>query len=662
MLRHYAKPDRPSATDDMLETDVQKGGHVLTNGISANNAHDMIPVDLKQEETVLQHWRHQHWIQLQRGKLAPRRIAVRINTTLDLYLSRILFGGGIEKFLTLGTQTGKGEADLLLDTTGSLELRFKRDPAGVLPFSGSFGDYYRELFFHIPFLVANQLNSQGKYEDAKHWYEKIFDPTAPAPQDDSNVKHRVWQYYEFRNVKVPKLKDLLTDTAAIDQYQDDPFDPFAIARLRLSAFQKAIVMKYIDNLIDWGDDLFTQDTMESVNEATMLYVLANDILGPRPVSVGPCKTADENALTYEVLGPAIKKGSEFLMYLENIHLQVGLETSLKQTLTPNANPAANELSGSLRASGLGGLSQYQVTQYLPRYSASAGSAEIVGDVVPAPSGATQRPDRPDISRQYLPAFCVPANDKLLKYWDRIDDRLFKIRNCLNIDGQRVAIPLFQPPIDPMLLVRAKAAGLSIEDIIGQQNEALPPYRFTFLVEKARQYTGTVQTFGNALLSVLEKKDAEELSLLKSTHEQNLLKLQRSLKQQSIDEAEAQLAALQSQQQNVENKIDYYTALIQSDNPWEAVEQLFKHTATGLRGAEAELRLLGGTIYLTPEAGSPFAITFGGQEIGDSVAEFAQWYASMAQVADTAAGSAGWKPPSSDARESGSSSSSWREKK
>ena len=33
--------------------------------------------------------------------------------------------------------------------------------------------------------------------------------------------------------------------------------------------------------------------MESVNEATMLYVLASDILGPRPVSIGPCKIADE---------------------------------------------------------------------------------------------------------------------------------------------------------------------------------------------------------------------------------------------------------------------------------------------------------------------------------------------------------------------------------
>ena len=43
-------------------------------------------------------------------------------------------------------------------------------------------------------------------------------------------------------------------------------------------------MKYIDNVISWGDQLFTQDTRESVNLATQMYVLAAELLGPRPRS------------------------------------------------------------------------------------------------------------------------------------------------------------------------------------------------------------------------------------------------------------------------------------------------------------------------------------------------------------------------------------------
>src|SRR5262249_30655758 len=152
---------------------------------------------------------------------------------------------------------------------------------------------YRELFFHIPALIANQLNANGDYENAKKWYEKIFNPGAPTKANDATAKDRVWRYAEFRGIDVPKLKEILTDDAAIEVYKTDPFNPHAIARLRLSAYQKNIVMKYVDNLLDWADDLFIEDTMESVNEATMLYVLAGEILGPRPVSIGTCPTADE---------------------------------------------------------------------------------------------------------------------------------------------------------------------------------------------------------------------------------------------------------------------------------------------------------------------------------------------------------------------------------
>jgi hypothetical protein len=73
----------------------------------------------------------------------------------------------------------------------------------------------------------------------------------------------------------------------------------------------------------------------------------------------------------------------------------------------------------------------------------------------------------------------------------------------------------------------EAAGLSIEEVTGKLTEPHPPKRFRHQLEKARQYTGTVQALGSALLSALEKKDGEELAQLRSTHEQNLLKLQRA---------------------------------------------------------------------------------------------------------------------------------------
>ena len=72
---------------------------------------------------------------------------------------------------------------------------------------------------------------------------------------------------------------------------DDPFDPHGIARLRTTAYQKAVVMRYLDNLIA-GDQLFRRDTIESINEATQLYVLALELLGERPDTLPPRTTPE----------------------------------------------------------------------------------------------------------------------------------------------------------------------------------------------------------------------------------------------------------------------------------------------------------------------------------------------------------------------------------
>jgi hypothetical protein len=51
---------------------------------------------------------------------------------------------------------------------------------------------------------------------------------------------------------------------------------------------------------------------------------------------------------------------------------------------------------------------------------------------------------------------------------------------MDITGTARQLALFAPEIDPRLLVRAKAAGLSLEDVLGSTRGDLPPYRFTYL--------------------------------------------------------------------------------------------------------------------------------------------------------------------------------------
>ena len=42
-------------------------------------------------------------------------------------------------------------------------------------------------------------------------------------------------------------------------------------------------------------------------------------------------------------------------------------------------------------------------------------------------------------------FCISENQEFAKYWDRVEDRLFKIRHCQNIQGIERELALFSPP-------------------------------------------------------------------------------------------------------------------------------------------------------------------------------------------------------------------------
>jgi hypothetical protein len=214
---------------------------------------------------------------------------------------------------------------------------------------------------------------------------------------------------------------------------------------------------------------------------------------------------------------------------------------------------------------------------------------------------------------------------------------------MNISGIRRTLALLSPVIDPNFLVRGAALGLSLEDVLRIVSNAnnLPNYRYVYLIEKARQFTQTVQGFGNALLSAMEKKDVEELTLLRSVHEQNILKFSLDIKKQQVKEAKFQLEATEENLKNVQNRIDYYQGLIETGlTGWERTQQISKHTATLLRGLEGSMHLLQGINYLIPQLGSPFAMKYGGAELGASTEGFAEWLRSSASGADSISASAG----------------------
>ena len=388
-------------------------------------------------------------------------------------------------------------------------------------YGGAYSLYNWELFFHAPMILAGRLSQNQRFAEAMQWYHYIFNPT-----DDSQelTTQRYWKVLPFRDVeklRIDHLLGILSDRNKkgtpehqniVDQINDSiehPFQPHRIARLRLIAYKKNVLMKYIDNLVAWGDQLFRRDTIESINEATQLYILAASLLGPRPQKIP--KRGQAKARTYAELR------KKELNELQIVKDEVENEFPYASTYT------------SVQA------------------SSQTAALLSIGDTF---------------------YFCIPQNDKLLGYWDTIEDRLFKIRHCLNIEGVERQLPLFEPPIDPALLVQAAAKGVDLGSILADLSAPLPHYRFSYMLQKALEVCADLKSLGSALLSALEKKDAEELAAVRSKHETEILKLVRLVKEKQHEEAKAVKVGLEASRKSASRKYLQYQKLLGVQSPQE----------------------------------------------------------------------------------------------
>ncbi len=388
-------------------------------------------------------------------------------------------------------------------------------PVKDLDFSvgGAYSIYNWELFFHAPLMIAIQLSQNQQFQDAQNWFHAIFDPTDDS---DGPTPARFWKLRPFQYTDVELIQQVMLNLAtgqdpqlqkdtinSINAWMQTPFQPFVVAQYRPTAYMLKTVMAYLDNLIAWGDSLFQQYTIETINEATQIYVLAANLLGPKP-QVVPVKESTAPQ-TYNSIRPNLDQFSNALVDME---------------------------------------------------------VDIPFDVAPAPALAAD-PTGPNTlgSVGQTQFFCIPQNDTLLAYWDTVADRLFKIHNSLNIQGVFQKLPLFDPPIDPALLVRAAAEGLDVNAIVNGLNQPLPLVRFQLLVGKAGELCQEVKSLGANLLSTFEKGDNEALSLLRAQHESIVLNLAEMVKYSQWQDAIKARQALEQSLANAGQRYTYYQKLL-----------------------------------------------------------------------------------------------------
>lgn len=355
--------------------------------------------------------------------------------------------------------------------------------------SGAYSVYNWELFYHVPITLAIHLSKNQRFAEAQRWFHYLFDPTDDS---DGPTPERFWKVRPFQYTDVKKIEEILVNLAtgadtdlrnetirSIEAWKNMPFRPHVVARYRQQAYMYKTVMAYLDNLIAWGDSLFRQDTGEAIDEALMLYVLAANILGPKPM-------------------PVPKKGAVRPQTYDNLRNDLAQFGTVMRDMEP----------------------------------------EMPFDQMPFPAPGSGENSRHVTLRSLGTAlyFCVPQNDKLLSYWETVADRLFKIRNSLNIQGVFRQLALFEPPIDPALLARAASAGLDVATIVNGINQPLPLVRFAILVQKAAEIAQEVKSLGNSLLSAMEKEDGEAMALLRAKHERVVMEMVEQVKYGQLQEA------------------------------------------------------------------------------------------------------------------------------
>ena len=516
---------------------------------------------------------------------------------LVCFLREVLYKDGIP---------GLMHPDVQMKDTGfdfTLVENYRPAPITKMPYpredidfalDGGYSSYNWEMFFHLPFEVAVRLSHDQQFEAAMTWFHYIFNPLGAR---DGDPPKNYWVTKPFFQHEISDYKNQLIDEIlyrlatksfvddledAVAEWRNKPFKPHVIARSRPVAYQRAVVMKYIDNLIAWGDYLFRQDTMESINQAIQLYVLADRLLGPKPRIVPPAvETPPE---TYNQLEPQLDAFSNALLGLENLVPDLGL---------------------------------------LPE-----GGAEL-----PAPAS---------FNSLY---FCIPPNEQMLAYWDRVGDRLFKIRHCMNIEGVERQLALFSPPIDPGALVRAAAAGLSVADILAGMNAPLPVYRFKVMLQKARELAQQVNALGAGLLQALEKRDSEKLGLLHSSQEIQLLELVKLIKEFQVQDAGLQIEALNRSIEVNQFRVEYYQGR-EFMNDSESTAQDLNALAGGLQAAATAADIVATIAHLIPDinagasgfGGTPHAtVKYGGINFGNSSMSVADMLRGLAGIFQNQAG-------------------------
>jgi len=165
---------------------------------------------------------------------------------------------------------------------------------------------------------------------------------------------------------------------------------------------------------------------------------------------------------------------------------------------------------------------------------------------------------------YIPTpsyhFCIPPNPILKALRLRTELNLYKLRNCRNIAGMVRQLEPYAAPTDNVSGLPAIGAGGQLV-LPGTANLTPTPYRFPVLIERAKQLVGYAQQIEAAMLSALEKRDAEYYNLMKARQDVRIARAGIRLQDLRVKEATSDVKLAELQRDRVQLQMDHYQELL-----------------------------------------------------------------------------------------------------
>ncbi len=419
---------------------------------------------------------------------------------------------------------------------------------------------------YFPLLAAYTLNKSEHYASAHDWYRLLYDPTKSGnDRFGFDFDHHFGEGLSIG-----------------EEWNKGILDPNEIAHRREGVMLRSVIIMMVKNILDWADHEFALATPSSLDRARDLYELAAKVLNS-PDLVDKCFQSIRE-LVLEIVttyGPNLAEPVEDLGLIDAPEIISRAIDDIRAVLpdTGDVDPspietivkaAVTQYQDSQSATRLGSqveTRRTEISKYEDQLLQNTGSQNNASGVSPYffSSGTglagpnSDYHERPEIAYTNSIAFCVPPNPVLIALDAYITLSLRKIQLCLDITGEPLPTVVINDESQAEFFDTVNSEVERQPLLVSSVNwsNAVPRYRYSYLVEKARQYTEVAQRMGSALLAAQVNFDNARFDILRAQHAIELASSTIDLRNLGLRDAVTGLKLADEQYRRAQTQVGFW---------------------------------------------------------------------------------------------------------